>query len=313
MQECSAKQMCPEMEWCPLFKRTLETEEVRSKNAYDVTEDVERRRLAFQMEMTREIDVRVLKSILSNTKGVQYILDIGCNDGSWLLDRLTNIGKECYAVGVDINEEIISRANENFPEMLTVCSDCEKEDFVEQIYKKIPYGTQFDVVVLSMVLLHVKEPMQVLRNVRKLLKTDGVVYIRDMDDGLSVAYPDKDGVFARVRRICNDVKYTGYRTNGREIYGLLQRTGYKDIKNIGINVDVTMSTPDDYKFREDIFTINFGFIPGDLALALQDDPLKYKEDYLWLKNTGYEALNGMFHTAEFYYRMGLMGFTARKI
>lgn len=309
---CAEMCVCPEFEWCPLFKRTQGTEEKRSKNTYDVIEDTERRRLEFQMQLTRDIDVRVMKPIIENVNGICHILDVGCNDGSWLLDRLTTIGSTCYAVGVDINTEIITMAKQNFPEMLALCADCEKEDFAEVMYTKMPHGTQFDLIVLSMVLLHVKEPAAVLRNVRKLLKPGGVLYIRDMDDGLSVAYPDTDNVFSRVRKICADVRYTGYRTNGRELYGLLQRTGYKSIQNVGINVDVTMSTPDDYKFRENLFTINFGFLPGDLELAFKDEPTRYKDDYLWLKHTGYTQLNAMFHIAEFYYRMGLIGFTAVK-
>jgi SAM-dependent methyltransferase len=228
------------------------------------------------------------------------------------MDRLTYVGVQGYAVGVDINTEIIDVAKKNFPEMLSVCADCEADNFVETLYTVVPSTIQFDVVVLSMVLLHVKEPLKVLKNVYKVLKPGGTVYVRDMDDGLSVAYPDTDGTFARIRRICEDVKYTGYRTNGREIYGLLQKTGFTSIKNTGIKVDVTMAEPNDYAFRENLFTINFGFIPGDLELACKDDPSKYTEDYLWLKRTGYDALNDMFHTAEFYYRMGLIGFCAKK-
>lgn len=310
-----------EMDWCPLFKTLVncpvsETAKktkdlLRTKNAYDVNEEIERRRLAFQANLTRNIDIDVLNKVKKEKgQSTLNIMDIGCNDGSWLYDRLQHVQLHCRAVGVDINEDILKNVKNTFPSLLTICADCESEQFIETVYKKVPATEKFDIVIISMLLLHVKSPLSVLRNVRKLLKSDGILYIRDMDDGLSIAYPDTDGVYERIKRICNDVKYTGYRQSGREIYGMLQQAGFKNIKSVDFVVDVTQSTPDDYDFRENLFNINFGFLPGDLKLAYADDVETYRDDLNWLEQYGYGKLNEMFHTAEFYFRMGLIGFTA---
>lgn len=107
-------------------------------------------------------------------------MDIGCNDGSLILDRIEGMTNISFVVGVDSNESMIKSNIEkcNKDNVFYVCSDCEKDDFLYDVNelmeeKKIE---KFDLIVLSMILLHVKNPFKVLKNARTLLKDDGSLY-----------------------------------------------------------------------------------------------------------------------------------------
>ena len=41
-------------------------------------------------------------------------------------------------------------------------------------------------------------PEEMLKTLKSHLKPDGVMFIRDIDDGMNLAYPDKDGMFERL-------------------------------------------------------------------------------------------------------------------
>ena len=162
--------------------------------------------------------------------------------------------------------------------------------------------------VVSMILLHVKNPFKVLKNARTLLKDDGSLYIRDMDDGLTVAYPDDKNLVERTLDISHRVPYTGFRHCGRQIYSYLKKCGFKKIE-IGKEIIDTIDM--DYDERNMLFTINFGYIRGDLELAYKDNPEEFEYDYIWFQKA-YDEIEELFQTEEFYYRMGTITFLAKK-
>lgn len=320
---CAVTNNCPMMQWCPIFMGDSTADDInlldtkqnggRVKNVYDVQDKDEQRRLAIQLGLTRESDVRNLK-MLTEGKDKIAVMDIGCNNGKWLRDRLSRIGKVCNAVvGVELNAEMKDSAAEVFPEMVFVNADAEKDTFSEILYKTIPAEQKFDVIVLSMVLLHTQEMKKVLRNVYKFLKDDGYLYIRDMDDGLALSYPDSEGIVKRMLSISHNVRYTGNRHSGREIYTALKQTGYSYIRQLGDVVDVTTKPEglDDYEYREYLYTTNFQYIKGDLELAYRDDSTKYANDLKWF-NKAYEDLHEKFHNTDYYYKMGTIVYCARK-
>ena len=59
-----------------------------------------------------------------------------------------------------------------------------------------------------------------------MLKNNGDIFIRDIDDGFNVAYPDPQDVFKKTMEICANIKESGYRKSGREIYSLLHKSKY---------------------------------------------------------------------------------------
>jgi len=68
------------------------TQADRVKNTYDVVDRKEKRRLAVQKNLTRPQDIKVLQTLIPDLDD-KNILDIGCNNGDYIIDRLTAVGE----------------------------------------------------------------------------------------------------------------------------------------------------------------------------------------------------------------------------
>ena len=168
----------------------------------------------------------------------------------------------------------------------------------------------FNVIHISMLLLHLKKPFNLLKVVRKYLSKDGVLFIRDIDDGLNIAYPDEKSDFKRVVDMCNILDTSGYRHCGREIYTLLKRTGYK---NVVLEKNGLSTIEMNFEAREALFDTYFSFVLEDAEIMMKRHPENEtaKENYEWLKNN-YENLEERFLDSNFYFNLGFMTFTAKK-
>lgn len=91
------------------------------------------------------------------------ILDIGCGEGYFL-----SFFKNWRKYGVEPSLTAVERARENYSDEKIVC------DF----YENVKYDeNKFDCISIRHVLEHVKNPIEVLKKIKKELKEDGVLYI----------------------------------------------------------------------------------------------------------------------------------------
>ena len=138
------------------------------------------------------------------------------------MDRLGNSGKVEKLIGLEFDEKSEQIANEKYGAQNKVAFfkiDLESEDFtdeLETIVEKNDVG-KFNIINISMVLLHLKSPYRLLKNLRRFLSDDGIIIIKDIDDGLNLAYPDEKGEFSRVVEICKKNETSGFRESGRQI------------------------------------------------------------------------------------------------
>lgn len=90
------------------------------------------------------------------------VLDVGCNSGEFM--RLLQSKKQCDVTGADISEEMVALCRQKG--LNVVRCDADKLPF--------PDGT-FDVVTLMEVLEHFHEPVPYLKEIRRVLKKDGML------------------------------------------------------------------------------------------------------------------------------------------
>jgi len=121
----------------------------------------------FSAEM---ITNRFREAMASKASGV--MLDVACGPGL-LLSGLAPAMK--LAVGVDVTPKMIQMAR-------TKCrSSLANTQFVESSAECLPFATAaFDCVVTRLSLHHFLEPLIVLREVKRVLKPDGVMVIGDL-------------------------------------------------------------------------------------------------------------------------------------
>lgn len=287
----------------------------RIKNPYFNYEDEkERRRLKIQQDLMRDFDSSTYEKAKSSYDSLK-ILDVGSSTGEFIMDRLGKSEKVEKIIGLEYDETSVQKANEKFgvkDKISFYKVDVESEEFISRLEEIIEKENieKFNVINISMVLLHLKAPYKLLKNLRKFLSYDGILIVKDIDDGLNVAYPDEKGEFARVIEICRKNETSGFRESGRQIYTLLDRAGYKkvNLEKMGLTT-VGM----DFEERLALFDTYFSFILEDLKIMIEryPDDKKLAADYEWYSKS-YDDLEEKFLDQAFFFSLGFMIFIAQK-
>ncbi len=286
----------------------------RSENKFFTADNTkELRRLQAQERILRDFDGELYEDVVNSRKDV-YALDLGCNCGDNLYSRFAPLGNIRKVVGIDCDGKSVEQATQNYGSDVFrfYQADVETHDFektLDEICREERIE-KFDVVNLSMLILHLKKPYALLRVLRKFLVPDGVFIIKDIDDGLNLAYPDKDGLFAKAIQICNFSEFSGYRKSGREIYTMLRKCGFADVKMRNALISTAGMSFDE---REALFDVYFSFIREDMRILSK----KYPDDDNYVKaaewfEDNYERLESEFLSEEFFFTLGFMLFTAKR-
>ena len=162
-----------------------------------------------------------------------------------------------------------------------------------------------------MLILHLKSPYKMLKAIRRYLAKGATVIVKDIDDGFNVAYPDEDGSIQRIYKICKASRTSGYRNSGRQIYTLLMRSGYRDVRFEKMGI----STPGmDYEQRSALFDTYFSFILEELKIYVRQHPddKRAVKDLEWYDRI-YEDLEARFQDDNFFFNLGFVLFTAKKL
>ncbi|QIX00095.1 hypothetical protein AMS68_005612 [Peltaster fructicola] len=103
------------------------------------------------------------------------LLDVGCGGGSITLD-LARILKNGHTIGLDVERNLISVAQE-----LSTSTDAKNVEFdVGNVHDLSRFGDEtFDVVHAHQVTLHLENPVGAIKEMRRVLKTGGILALRD--------------------------------------------------------------------------------------------------------------------------------------
>lgn len=271
-------------------------------------------RLEIQNRLVRAFDIDVYRKYLSGYE-CPVVLDVGCGNGAQIMDRLASVCRDYRLAGIDRDGQKIAEATERFSRegrakfLRLDISDEEFEDKLAEFSRECGYE-KYDVINISMLLLHIKSKCALLRVLRRMLKDDGVVIIKDIDDGLNFAFPDEEGVFDRIYRICDNNETSGLRKNGRRIYTNLYRAGYR---NIILEKEGMTSIGMNYDEKEDFFNMYFRMILGDVRWMHEKYPdnRDIEEEYNWYKEN-YERISEMFMCEDFVFSLGFQIYVAKK-
>ena len=278
---------------------------------YGASDEEEVEFLDLQQEMMYRFDQEIYDKILDGKENM-CILDIGCNNGAQIMAHFESDERVSCIVGIDKDQNSIDIAKAKYPNAIFECYDIEASSFRKQLkdFVKENIIEKFDMINISMVLLHLERPSILLSTLKSYLKPNGVMFIRDIDDGLNLAFPDNDGTFARMIEICSYCDMLGYRNSGRQIYSHLKGAGFSQVKL----EKVGLSTADmSYEEKCALFDVYFGYIPTALEKTIERSPtlIRAKHDYEWVesvKENAYEA----FLNNDFLFSLGYMIFTAQQ-
>lgn len=295
----------------PKTARVLE----RTENTYFAYEDVkEKKRLKIQQNLMKQFDRDAYKKAVDSFDEL-YVLDIGSNNGDFVMDRIGKSDKVKLLVGLEYDRESVIAANEKYGiegKIAFYEQNVEADDLEDRLFDILDRAgvEKFNLINISMVMLHLKNPYRLLKVIRPFLEKGGMIIIKDIDDGYNLAYPDPKGEFARVVEICAKNDTSGYRHSGRQIYTLLKHAGYIDVclEQCGLST-VGM----DYDERSALFDTYFSFIIEDLKIMIEAYPndTEIRDDYEWYRKI-YDDLEERFQDEAFYFNLGFVLYTARK-
>lgn len=153
------------------------------------------------------------------------VLDVGCGPGTITAD-LAALVAPGRVTAVDTAEDVLVQARteageRNLDNVRFAVADVHALDF--------PDGS-FDVVHAHQVLQHVGDPVQALREMRRVCRPGGIVAVRDSDYGAFTWFPEVptlDGWLELYHRVAR--AHGGEPDAGRRLYSWARRAGFTDI------------------------------------------------------------------------------------
>ena len=233
-------------------------------NIFDTDYEIER--LNAQEELLWKAQQRIYDSFLNGKDMV--ILDIGCSDGFKTVREFDrdNVKK---VLALDYAAEAVAKAkancgSEKFCFEMGNVEDADFEDRLIDLMKKHDIEA-FDVVHLSLVVLHLKDPVRVLSILKKYIGKGGRIVIVEADDDKAVLSPD-DYYLRKYNSLLKLDPYMGNRECASNMYIWLNKAGYCSIHDTYV-----YAQGKDTATKKAMFDIYFSSLPVDFEDLCIDD------------------------------------------
>lgn len=181
-------------------------------------------RLEKQVNLFSKKEMKTLK--LMGIKDGSKILDLGCGPGFYT-EKLLNEFSKSKIVALDSDKYLIEFAKKMLEEKYK-----KRIDFITQDIEKnnIPNDT-FDYVISRLVFQHLDNPLNVAKEIYRILKPGGKVIIIDIDNDLwGTTYPESKLVKILNTNLSSVQKSMGgNRKIGRLLVSVLKNVGFKDL------------------------------------------------------------------------------------
>ena len=284
----------------------------RKTNLLNFYEDnFERKRLKSQKAFLFQFAKDYYDRFISKLENGNF-LDMGCSTGEQAMMFCKGRKEIKNFVGIDREEKAIDFARKKYPKGHFYVCDVEIEGFDDFLYS-VEEELQiegFEIINISMLLLHLKKPYKLLNVLSKHLNKGGRIVILDIDDSSNISSPDEKGIFARAMELCAISKYSGNRTTGREVPELLSET---KMKNIKLHKKGISTKGMDSKQRKKLFDVYFSFILDDLKKMNKENPndIEVAQNLEWME-ANYGKMLKIFKDESFFFSLGCVLFSAIK-
>lgn len=130
--------------------------------------------------------------LLPHLKPHHTILDVGCGPGTITAD-LAELVPQGSATGVDSTESVLDTARAHAASRPRGCPPNLKFRLGDA--NELPYpNASFDVVFCHQVLQHVRDPVGILREMRRVVRPGGIVAAREADYKSFAWFPEPEGL-----------------------------------------------------------------------------------------------------------------------
>jgi len=190
---------------------------------YDPKSDIEKDRLL-------ERDRRTSKRRSLALEGIEIqrgssILDVGCGTGVLGFDLASRF-PDAHLIAIDLEPSILLEAKRCQPQ------DC-IASFIASDASALPFHREsFDVVACQYLLQHLDNPIQVLREMRRVSREGALAIIFEWDDGASFIHPPLPAELGKILNAKSELinRRGGDRNIGRKLYHHLSAAGWDEIE-----------------------------------------------------------------------------------
>lgn len=167
------------------------------------------------------------KFLLAHLEPHMKILDIGCGPGTITADLATYV-PEGHVTGLDMVDDVLPGAQK-----LAASRGITNIDFVTGDANALAYEDgAFDVVFCHQVLQHVRDPVAVLKEMKRVCRQGGIVAAREADYAAFMWYPELAGL--RKWQVLYDQvarKNGGEPNAGRHLHVWARETGFGEVES----------------------------------------------------------------------------------
>ncbi len=153
------------------------------------------------------------------------VLEAGCGVGAQTR-IIAPKNPETRFISVDLSVESLTSAKKTMDSL-----QIHNVEFQQADIFTLPFSDSlFDGILVCFVLEHLHDPLSALRELKRVLKKDGVIMVIEGDHGSTFFYPDSG--FAHRAIDCQvqlQKKHGGNCNIGREVYPLLSASGFRNI------------------------------------------------------------------------------------
>lgn len=222
------------------------------------------KRLEVQNRLFSELEKPLILRLFSGKSGLS-VLDIGCNNGAKAFGLFSH-DMFSRVIGVDCDAELIEKADKAYDsqKFSFYKADIESPEFAEVFNIQ-----QFDIIYISFVLMHLRDPKALIVRLKSLLKPDGVLIVTEGNDGISDISPCGAELLRGALEILKKDKYAGNRETGKTLPDILSKCGYSDTETL---CEYISAKAEDKEKKEDIFTTFFPIFPIMLSFYLKKTP-----------------------------------------
>lgn len=280
-------------------------EEIRLANRYyDVDDLYEKRRLKTEGELLLRFEKEVVDDLLKDQEHLNGLVTT-CMFAKAVMEKI-DLSKFDKLIGLCYNEKAVFEANYDYKSdtVRFFNQDVEDDDFEDKLvaYMKEMGIEKFDFIDISMGFLDWKNPFKVIKTIKKFMAPGCRVYVKDVDDGVVMYYPDEGKLFSKFKTFYPLDPISGFRRSGRRVFSYFKKLHASSIDLVHSGIDVTDMTLEE---KEKMFFSYFGFIPNDFKICYNQDPSRkdFKAIIDWCDEY-YDTLEETFMGDSFFFNSG---------